>query len=108
MRPERFTLLFPSWLGEARVESLEIKGLGDGKASDILELKSAAEVRASSKGVVGSKNGVGYAHPRDENPAGIEFALSESGAQTDSNQTLRVNAKVAWPEMVYGRMPRKS
>ncbi len=105
--PERFTLLFPSWLGEARVESLEIKGVGDGKASDILELKSAADVRASSKGVISSKNGAVYAHPRDENPAGIEFALSESGAQKGSNQTLRVSATVAWPEMVYGRDAEK-
>ena len=105
--PERFTLLFPSWLGEARVESLEIKGVGDGNVSDILELKSAAEVRAFSKGVIGSNNEAVYAHPQDETPAGIEFALSESGAQTDSNQTLRVSAKVAWPEMIYGRDAEK-
>ncbi len=100
---ERFTLLFPSWLGEARIDSLEIAGVERGKVSNILALKSAPEVRGFSKGLTRSENGAVYAHPRDENPAGIEFPLSETGYQVDPHQTVRVDVKVVWPEMIYGR-----
>ena len=100
--PQQFTLLFPSWLGEARIELLEITGVGPGKTKDLLKLNSAAAVRECSTYVVKSEGSAFYSHPRDENPAGIQFLLHENGKQGDYHQAVRVRVKVAWPEMIYG------
>ena len=100
--PRQFTLLFPSWLGEARIDSLEIISVGLEKTKDLLTLNSAAEVRERSTGVVNSEQSSLYIHPRDENPAGIQILLAENGEQADYHQAVRVSVKVAWPEMIYG------
>ena len=63
---------------EKHVESLKIEEVNHGKVSEICAFKSAPEVRGLSKGPITLEDGVLYTHPRDETPAGIEFALPES------------------------------
>ena len=106
--PQQFTLLFPSWLGEARIELLEITGVGPGKTKDLLKLNSAAAVRECSTHIVKSEGSAFYSHPRDENPAGIQFLVHENGKQAYYHQAVRVRVKVAWPEMIYGPEAEKA
>ena len=99
---EALSIVFPSWLGASRIESLSVSHIVEGEKSILLDYRDPGRIRHICKEIDSAKLN-SFSHSRAaEEMAGVMLLLPSCGKAGLLNDTWDVDLRVAWPEMIYG------
>jgi GT2 family glycosyltransferase len=101
-RAETLSIVFPTWLGVPRIESLSISNIAEGEKTILVDYQDPGKIRHICKGI-GSAKLSSFSHSLAAGQlGGVMLLLPSCGKAGLLNDTWDVDLRVAWPEMIYG------
>ena len=101
-RAESLSIVFPSWLGAPRIETLSVSNIVEGEETILFDYQDSALIRSICQEFNAAEMRP-LLHPLgSDQVAGVVISLSGGEQKEDLNVIWNVDLAVAWPEMIFG------
>lgn len=101
-RAESLSIVFPSWLGAPRIETLSVSNIVEGEETILFDYQDSALIRSICQEFNVAEMSP-LLHPLgSDQVAGVVISLWGGEQKEDLNVIWNVDLAVAWPEMIFG------
>ena len=100
---QQFSLIFPSWLANPRIESLKVFSSIEGQSAALIDCRGPGQIRSQAQEITSVEKRLVFGHLQDQDANGLSFSMPLDRETAGDDGVWDVDLSIAWPELIYGR-----